>query len=263
MKNRIKKRKKAKDKIEQLYQNVNSCLIIHYSCENLYNIKEGKTPRITSIAVRFMDSGETKSFSIHKIAERNEVEFDEIEKNYNLLEKEMLDDFYKFLNDYKTHTFIHWKMRDINYGFEAINHRYETLQGKPIELIRQNKVDLSKLIKDIFGDNYAKHPRLENLMRKNQVSYDQFLKGAKEAEAFDNKEYTKFHQSTLIKTHILEKLFERVAEGRLKTESTIKDIYGLSPQGFFELAKDNWIAWVISTLIVILIGTGIRLFFLS
>ncbi len=61
--------------------------MINYSCESFYDRSEGQTPRVTSIAVRNYASGQTESFSIHKVAELNRVEFAEIDKNYDVLEK--------------------------------------------------------------------------------------------------------------------------------------------------------------------------------
>ena len=65
---RIRRYKKAKQTIEALVDAPDHVLIIHYSSESFYNIKEGRTPRITSIAIRFLKSAQTKSFSIHKIS---------------------------------------------------------------------------------------------------------------------------------------------------------------------------------------------------
>jgi len=41
--------------------------VIHYSCESFYDRPNGASPRITSIAVRKLDSGQTLSFSILSI----------------------------------------------------------------------------------------------------------------------------------------------------------------------------------------------------
>jgi hypothetical protein len=65
--------------------------------------------------------------------------FDEIESHYDSLEKKMLDEFFNFAKEHKDYTWINWNMRDINYGFEAIENRYLVL------LIDENlKVSLKK-----------------------------------------------------------------------------------------------------------------------
>ena len=45
------KRKKAEKIIKIIDKNPEMYLIIHYSCESFYDITDGRTPRITSIAV--------------------------------------------------------------------------------------------------------------------------------------------------------------------------------------------------------------------
>lgn len=67
---RIKKRKDALQQLNELVQRDEYLLIIHYSCESFYNITDGRSPRITSIAVRYYRTGQTISFSIHKVAEK-------------------------------------------------------------------------------------------------------------------------------------------------------------------------------------------------
>jgi hypothetical protein len=42
---------KVKDEIKFLTKNINSLLVVHYSCQNLNDNNEGFSPRITSIAV--------------------------------------------------------------------------------------------------------------------------------------------------------------------------------------------------------------------
>src|SRR5689334_19040893 len=117
---RIKKRKKAKEILERICDQQANYLIIHYSCESFYDTPQGRTPRITSIAARYFDTAQTKSFSIHKVAEFKNVPFDQIESHYDQLEKIMLDEYFSFVDKHKRYTWIHLNMRDINYGFEAI-----------------------------------------------------------------------------------------------------------------------------------------------
>lgn len=107
---RIKKRNSAIKKITELDQRAETCVVIHYSCESFYDKNDGKTPRVTSIAVRNLASGQTESFSIHKIAEQKNIEFANIEANYDSLEKEMLNEFYGHMAKTKHCTWIHWNM---------------------------------------------------------------------------------------------------------------------------------------------------------
>ena len=55
-------------------------------------------------------------------------------------------------------------------------------------------------------------------------------------------------------TQVIHSIIERVAEGSLMTNAKLTDIYGLSPQGIFELAKDNWFVSMIFAGIGLVLG---------
>lgn len=61
-------------------------------------------------------------------------------------------------------------MRDISYGFEAINHRYSVLGGEPENIPDEHKVDLSRYLVDIFGLKYIGHPRFQKLIELNKIT---------------------------------------------------------------------------------------------
>jgi hypothetical protein len=243
---RIQKRKKAINTLSDLMTHAERVIVIHYSCESFYDRPDGSSPRITSIAVRNFEAGQTTSFSIHQMAERERVVKAEIEQNYDRLEKMMLDEFYEYVRGHLTHIWLHWNMRDINYGFQAIAHRYRVLGGQPVAIHESNLVDLARLIAAIYGVGYIGHPRLQKLVEKNKISEKDFLNGADEATAFDNNEYVKLHQSTLRKVDILANIAERADNGSLKTNSTWKDLYGNYPEAVGEFLKEHWIISIIA-----------------
>ncbi|MEC0089867.1 hypothetical protein [Paenibacillus macquariensis] len=254
LKYRLNKRKKAIETIDEISRNPSHILIIHYSCESLYDINEGKTPRITSIAVRYFNTAQTKSFAIHRIAETKRIAFNEIETHYDALEKDMLKDFFQFVKKHKDFSWVHWNMRDLNFGFEAIENRFTVLGGKPEVIDSKIKIDLPRFLVDIYGLNYIGHPRLERLTDRNNISRRDFLSGEVEAKAFDNKEYVKLHQSTLKKVDIFHTVLEKVDQGSLKTNSRFYQVYGLTPQGIFESVKDHWLYAIVNLIIGAIIG---------
>ena len=65
--------------LDKLFAEAANVWVIHYSCESFYDRPNGQSPRITSIAVRKLNSAQTRSFSIHQVAERRKVPSDEIE----------------------------------------------------------------------------------------------------------------------------------------------------------------------------------------
>lgn len=233
--------KRAKQSLDSAFQNPEHAVVIHYSCESFYDRENNpQSPRITSIAVRNLDSGQTKSFSIHLIAERHGL-LDSIDQHYDQLEREMLEDFYAHVHVKQHCKWLHWNMRDANYGFEALENRLRALRGNPIHIQEEKRLDLSRLLVSIYGIGYIGHPRLENLMHHNHVTPRDFLTGAQEAGAFESKEFVKLHQSTLRKVDVLANLAERAHAGDLKTLSSWWEIHGRSVKAAGEWLKEHWL----------------------
>jgi hypothetical protein len=116
--------------------------------------------------------------------------------------------------------YLHWNMRDINYGFSAIEHRYRVLGGDPFLVEDQNKCDLARLLIDIYGVDYIGHPRLEALLAKNNIQALDFLTGAQEAEVFEKRQFVRLHQSTLRKVDVIATIAGRAHDRRLRTNTT-------------------------------------------
>jgi hypothetical protein len=259
---RIRRRKKAFKKLEDIYEKAENTLVIHYSCESFYDRPNGKTPRITSIAVRNLASGQTESFSIHKVAEQLNIAFVEIVNHYNELEKDMLDEFFQFVNSHTGYYWAHWNMRDINYGFPAIKHRYRVLGGEPVRIEESKKFDLAGALINIYGAGYIEHPRFQKIMERNKITNIGFLTGQQEAEAFENREYVRLHQSTLRKVNVIATIFGRATDRSLRTNASWTDLYGISPKVIGEIIKEHWIFSVLGLVgLVISLITGIMYFF--
>lgn len=251
---RLKRRKSSQAKLDDIWEHSNSSLIVHYSCESFYDRDDGKTPRVTSIAVRNLASGQTESFSIHKVAEQQKLPFDEIDENYDELEREMLGEYFEFVRSHQHFNWVHWNMRDINYGFAALEHRFRVLGGEPIIIAEDRKFDLARAMVSIYGLGYIGHPRLQKLIEKNKITDKGFLSGKEEADAFEQKDYIKLHQSTLRKADILANIFERTADGSIKTNSSWFEQYGVHPKILVEVVRDHWL-W--SLIVMVAIGIGL------
>lgn len=226
MKINLKRRKDALAQIRTLMADSKNVLLIHYSCESFYDRTDGSSPKITSIAVRKLNDGQTRSFSIHKEAELQSISKDDIEKSYDKLEKSMLKRFYEFVSKNEDKTFVHWNMRDENFGFAAIELRYQILGGKPYVIQDDKKQDLARLLIDAYGVGYIEHPRLLSIVKKNKITDTNFLSGEKEAQAFKEKNYIKLHQSTLRKVDIFANILQRVADNHLKTNTSYWQLNG-------------------------------------
>lgn len=244
---RLRRRKKLVTRLDELNEQAGSVLVIHYSCESFYNRDDGRTPRVTSIAVRNLASGQTDSFSIHQIAEEEKVAFESITEHYDDLEKKMLDRYFGFVRTHQHVTWMHWNMRDVNYGFAAIEHRYRVLGGEPMPIAEEHKFDLSRALVDLYGIDYIEHPRLDSLIKKNKITDKDFMSGEDEAAAFDNRQFVKLHQSTLRKVDTLANIFERSVNGLLKTNASWIEQHGYTPKAAVEWFKEHWLITLIIT----------------
>lgn len=248
--NQFERHGKARATIKALFAKPDRVSVIHYSCESFYDLPDGRSPRITSIAVRKLDNAQTESFSIHQVAEirGGGLKAPDIEPHYNEYEKVMLDEFFAYLRNNGERTFIHWNMRDKNYGFRAIEHRYRVLGGDPYILTDDKKVDISRILIDLYGVGYIGHPRLETLLKKNDIAALDFMNGAEEAAAFEQGKYVDLHRSTLRKVDVFCNIAQRAFDQTLKTNSTWKEAHGLSIKTALYLAKKHWVYTVIITI---------------
>lgn len=177
------------------------------------------------------------------MAEQKKIEFNKITEIYDELEKGMLKEFFEYLTDHRGNNYIHWNMRNINFGFQAIEHRYKVLGGRPYQIEDDRKIDLAKLLINIYSVRYAshgEHGRLHTVCKINSIKAKDMLTGKEEALAFQKKEYIKLHQSTLRKVDVMSNLLERVLDGSLKTQSSWLDKNGIHPIIFLQLAKEHW-----------------------
>lgn len=217
------RQKSAWKKLDELFKNSDNVNVIHYSCESFYDFNEGRSPRITSIALRNLSSAQTRSFSIHLTAETCDIDLEEVENHYDQLEKEMLRRFFDYIAQFQSDVYLHWNMRDSNYGFQAIEHRFRSLfqSEDGLHIVDdKKKTDLSRLLKDIYGLDYIDHPRLEQLVTKNNIVRRDFLTGSEEAQAFVNRDFVSLHRSTLRKVDIIGNIALLTHDRRLQTNTT-------------------------------------------
>lgn len=207
--------------LAELKKQLDTVLIVHYSCQSLNDSNEGYSPRITSIVVHNLASRTSHSFSIHLEAEIQKIKKEEIDEHYDALEKAMLKSFYDFVKEHQTFCWVHWNMRNIHYGFETLEHRYRVLGASEddIAAIPDNKrFNLSDLILDTYGDDCVAHPRMQRFMELNGGEPKGFLSGEDETKAFNNKEYVKLHESTLCKVGWFRKMLLLLLERKIKTD---------------------------------------------
>ena len=246
--NQLKRRKAARKELADLFERASGVVVVHYSCESFYDRTDGSSPRVTSIAVRNLVNGQTKSFSIHQMAEKTKVLPYKIAEQFRYLEEGMLNEFFEYAKTHQRSQWLHWNMRDINYGFAALEHRFQVLGGTSVEIPEDNRHDLARILISIYGVGYAGHPRLESLMAKNKITTRDFLIGAEEAKAFENGDYVKLHQSTLRKVDVIANIAERAENETLQTNSSWWEIHGGTLGALGEWLKEHWIVSVVSAI---------------
>lgn len=256
---RLIERAEGLELLKEILKDKHKSVIIHYSCESFIT-SHGRTPRITSICVRYISTGQTKSFSIHLQSQFDGKDFNNLNySEYDEIEKKMLDEFQKFVKDHKDFKWVHWNMRDSNYGFEAISNRCKILGGKFFEIEEDRRYDLPKILGKIYTYDYEDHKpdgKLLNLANRNKITTHDALKGVEESEAYNNKEYLKLHKSTLRKVDIIDTIIDRADKDELKINVGKTAVYGLTILGIFEIFKNNWILIFIWTILVYLIGAA-------
>ena len=204
-------------KLRRVFSNPAGHWIIHYSCESFYEIQDGLSPRIASISVRNLDSGHTVSFSIHQSAEKLGVSSSDIRSKYRIIEAKLLKGFFDFSRNNPDNIYIHWNMRNSNYGFEALEHRYQVLHqdARSLNIRDQQRIDLARLFKDVYGDKYINKPCLQHILSKNQIDLKDFLTGAQEAKRFEEGHFSDLHRSTLRKVDAISEIARRSHEHKL------------------------------------------------
>lgn len=155
----------------------------------------------------------------------------------------MLDEFFEFVTHHEDYDWLHWNMRDINYGFAALEHRFRVLGGEPKIIPNNKKFDLARILIDIYGVGYIGHPRLESILEKNHIAPLNFMTGAEEASAFKARNYVGLHQSTLRKVDVIANIAGRAHDANLKTNTGWWDLHGGSIKGAIDWVNANPV-WV-------------------
>lgn len=256
-KRRLEERRQTLALLRQLSQNKENVLVIHYSCES-FSQSGGKSSRIISISVRSLKSGQTHSFSIHQVAERRSIPLEEMDSHFDEFEKVLLDEFYQFVASHTGYRWLHWNMISVNFGFPALAHRYQVLNGNPNQIPESQLIDLSACLKSIYGRHYVGPSRFNTVVELNNLRTSHLLTGSEEALAIAQKNYVKPHQSTQTKVYVLSEIFQLTVDNKLKTHLKRFELARWGLQASVEQIKEHWIISLLG--LVALIGAILKLF---
>jgi len=255
---RMREYREAKQVLKSIEKEKSNFCTIHYSCEGF--LDSGLIPRITSIAIVDFDTWQSQSFSLHISAQFLGISLEEINKNLNKIEEDMLKRYFNFLKKNDKTKFIHWNMRSDTYGFGAIELRGYVLCPNDVYILpNERKVDLPRLFTQLYGKKYIGHPQLTILIEKNFNLPEAFMSGPDEVKAFTKNEFVKLHLSTSSKAKSLPKLLRKAIDGNLKTDAKLISKYGISPDGIITMVRETWylslIFWLLSVIVAAFIGS--------
>jgi len=204
-----RERKEAKEILTTIANNKHMYSTIHYSSDSGWLL-----PRITSIAISNIHTWQAESFSIHISAHLLKISPEDIPENYDKIEADMLRRYFEYLKTSEETQFIHWNMRDCDYGFHAIELRGKMLCPDAVfKLPNERKIDLSRLITKLYGQELE----FKSLIACNYPLPRYFMDEEAEAEAFDKGEYARLYQSTSTKAVNISKLLDLAINRELKT----------------------------------------------
>ncbi|CFW98685.1 conserved protein of unknown function [Candidatus Filomicrobium marinum] len=229
----------ARDKLAGLFAHPSSVFIIHYACQSFDAEEALGSPCVTAIAARHLESGETSVFSIHIEAELRRLGPIQVLSRIEELECAMLAKFFDFLATNRMMRFVHWNMRDAMYGFAAVEHRYRVLGREPFCLPESQKLDLARLLIDMYGSAYVERPYLEGLAIRNDLALQGFLSGPIEAEAFERGNYALVQRSVLAKVRLQFDILHLAHDRTLKTRANWWTLNTARLREAVELFEDN------------------------
>lgn len=258
---RLRERREGLNLIEKILADRSRVIIIHHACES-FRTKQGRAPRITSICVKFLQSYQSITFSFQIEAQIKKLDTHILtESHYDVLEKALLSKFFAFVRKYENYNWVHWNMKDANFGFEAINNRYRALGGRPTQIADEHKFDLRKIMDKLYTSDFETRDiggkgKLLHLAERNDIYLYRSMTGAEEAEAFEDREFLRIHISTVRKADIITEILERIDTGEIKVAIGKVRIYGLTIPGIAEIVRNNWLLIIIWSILIYVMGAA-------
>ncbi|AWA30311.1 hypothetical protein HYN48_09560 [Flavobacterium magnum] len=217
-----KRRKIAIGNLKRLVKDPAKVLFIHYSASKTFDDDYGNiSPIITSIVIKSLDGAIDTQFAIHFEADKADITIDQIHDSYRDLELRILKAFNNFARRHQDYIWVHWNMKNIHFGFEAIKHRYEKIfedSADYFEIPSNQKKDLQVIIEGMYGDHFVNGPdQLRSLLEcnSNNTTDPNYLRAEDEAKQFENKNFEVVIKSIDTKVEFLKKATQRLCDKKL------------------------------------------------
>lgn len=255
----IKERRLATSNLKKLVEDPSKVLFIHYSQSNTFDDDDygNISPIITSIVIKSLDNQIDQQFAIHFEADKADIPIDEIQNFYRELELRVLKGYNDFVKRHREYNWIHWDMKNIHFGFEAIKHRYEKIYGNLKdynEIPVNNKKNLRNIIEGIYGENFVTGPdTLKSLLKCNSGNTDNntYLSMDEESIEFENKNFTKVIKSVDLKVDFIKKATKKLIQKELVVSN--KNYYAI----FIDIVSHpifnliGWLATIVALIITV------------
>ena len=248
-KNGIKEHNDACKVFETYEEKKIDYIFVHYARQNCFEESYEKGPRVITITVMNAESEQTLTFSIKKCSEKYGCDFFDLEeKEKDKIEYDMLENFFKYVVANKNKTWLHWNMKNNNFGFYAINDRFRELGGVPYDFDENKLVNISDLLKRKYGTNFATDcvwngktmGKMYDIFMLNNISDSSILNGEQEIKEYILKNILAVEQSVIGKLKAFKLIVERAADNVLVTRGNIlRDVYGFGISGIAQYIQDN------------------------
>lgn len=219
----VKDRKIAVANLKKLTEDPSKVLFVHYSESSTYDDDDygNISPIITSIVIKSLDGQTDKQFAIHLEADKADIPKDQIQDSYRELELRILKLYNDFVRRHLDCFWIHWDMKNIHFGFEAIKHRYEKIfenLDDYCEIPNNKKKNLRTIIEGMYGDNFVSgSDTLKALMLCNSSNVEDstYLSKDNESTQFESKNFIAVIKSVDLKVEFIKKATKRLSSKKL------------------------------------------------
>ena len=214
----IKDRKAAVNNLKKITEDSSKVLFIHYSASRTFDDDDygNISPIITSIVIKSLDGQIDKQFAIHLEADKAHIPKDQIQDSYRELELRILKLYNNFAKRHLDCYWIHWDMKNIHFGFEAIKHRYEKIfedLSDYCDIPSNKKKNLRSIIEGMYGEGFVNGADM--ICNSNNVEDSTFLSIDDESSQFESKNFFAVIKSVDLKVDFIKKATNKLIQKKL------------------------------------------------
>jgi hypothetical protein len=253
-----KRRQQAIENLKKVVEDPSKVLFIHYTQSRTYDDDYGGiSPIITSIVVKSMDDQVCKHFALQFEADKAGIPKDEIQDSYRELEYRILKAFNDFVRRNTMCIWIHWDMKDINFGFEAIKHRFEKIfEGLDdyCEIPSNQKRNLRQVLEGMYGERFADGPdHFKDILICNSSNIEDpgYLTRDAESKEFESKNFDSVIKSVDVKVDFLRRATKKLLDRELKVLN--KNNYAI----FVDIVNHPFITFIGWLATIVGLGVGV------